>query len=219
MKKTPFLFSLTTLISFFIFSCFILSCKKDSITNKEQETLSESLQSYIQEDITLSIKIKEQFSKADKILRSAEFRNSITAAKNENELKKTLENAGIENSHVIILLLRKKRLNANNFNKENPEFSKLEIKKRNELVNLEFDRVFDKLSNNENKLITERLPSCVTAYQTGVRRCNRNYLTCGVFAGIGFFISPVGGLLAAMYCVVQLSHCSADARDDYLICK
>jgi hypothetical protein len=197
-----------------------LSCTKENTSDlkSDENTIYTNLQSYSKEYINIAIDIDRGFAKNSRISFDEKLKNSLNSAKNETDIKIALENAGVNNSNEIIFLLKKKISIQNNFRKQNPNFYKLDLQKRNELFNEVFDSTLNNFIEAKNTISSLRITSCAGTYNTSVSRCNKTYYKCGGLAIIAAADGIVPGLLVGVFCAWDLSDCKSYALDDYNSC-
>lgn len=201
------------------------AAKKESIIIKNVETLSSII-------IETNVDIQEKLAKNSKIVFDDKFTLALNNSKNENDIKKAFESAGIKNSDEIISILKRQVDAKSQFVKNNPNFYKLNVDKREMLFNKSFDATVSNLSspfrmqtlsNNtfgtSDKYAADPADECIKVYNRQIGRCNRNYWICGGFAVVGAGLTGgLGGLLAAAYCMTDQHYCTGDAKEDLYYC-
>ncbi len=177
------------------------------------------LKEYSEDFLKFSIDIDKEFSKNSKISGDEKFRKEILSAKDESELASIMKNAGVINSLAIIELIKSRIEMQNNFRVENPDFYLLASPERNELFYQQFDLVLDKHFPNLSKYPTTSMISCGSDYNRSISRCNRTFYRCSsaaiLVAAGGFF----PGLVAAVFCMWEITDCRSDANEDFADCK
>lgn len=199
----------------FVFSLFLISCEKDETINEQK--ISQNLKQFSEDFLKQTIEIDNEFAKNRKINLDASFKNTLLLAKTEEDVKMSLKNAGILNSETILKLVKNRINLENNFRTQNPDFYLLDVNKRTDLVNKQYDLVLEnyiaKLSYNA------KTTSCGGDYNRDIGRCNRTYGKCGIVAVIAAAEGLVPGLVVGVFCAWDLSDCRSDALEDYQSCN
>jgi hypothetical protein len=223
----------------FLLLLFITSCSTDSnelsqnAVDKESRIIKniETLSSFI---IESNVDIQEKLAKNGKLAFDEKFTIALNSSKNETDIKKAFEMAGIKDSDAIMSMLKEQINVKKQFVKDNPDFYKLNIDKRNTLFNKSFDAAVTNLSNpfrtqtlkvnsfgtaDKYAYQNDSPGDCIRVYNRQIGRCNRDYAWCGGFAVLGAgFTGGLGGLLGAAYCMTSQYYCNDDAKQDLYYC-
>ncbi len=206
------------LIKFVLISIILFSCSIDNETQKviNEKQIVENLKKYSKDFLQKSIELDQAFAKTPSSKRIISYKTELLNVKNDSEFNQLMTKAGFVNSDEILTLLKKRFELENNFRDQNPDFYIFDIKKRNSLINKEYNIVLEEYISSQNNNIISR--SCASSYNSDVNHCNRDYGKCAITAVIAASGGIWPGLAVGAFCAWDLLDCKSDALEDYEDC-
>lgn len=187
--------------------------QKNNLTSVQRITnLENDLNTFAINHINISNEINDLVNQNSNIDFSKISFNDLEVSKSETDLKISLESAGIQNSDLLIITLKKQIDNFKNNLADNEEFIRLNLSEQNSMI-------INAINNNLSQTDIAGKRSCVQQWKVDGDRCTRNYYWAGGLAVVGTFATGGWGLLGVVGAVAQYHDCLSDALDDYRDCK
>ena len=182
----------SNLIKFVLISIILFSCSNDNETQKviNEKQIVENLKKYSKDFLQKSIELDQAFAKTPSSKRIISYKTELLNVKNDSEFNQLMTKAGFVNSDEILTLL----------------------KKRNSLINKEYNIVLEEYISSQNNNIISR--SCASSYNSDVNHCNRDYGKCAITAVIAASGGIWPGLAVGAFCAWDLLDCKSDALED-----
>ena len=216
-------------VIFVIVTMSLTSCQNESYENAvNKNTTSKDIRNLIVKLSENNIKIDNALAENNNLIFDENVIKFLNAAKNETDIKKSFETAGIKNSDELINLLKEKVNLGKQFMLENPNFYKLDLQKRTILLDKVLDSMFfpnyveskinklGKLSINDKNTIASK--NCAKQYNININRCNGSSLRCSAAAIISASAGIWPGLIGAAFCMWESHDCKIEASEDYRDC-
>ncbi len=166
-------------VIFVIVTMSLTSCQNESYENAvNKNTTSKDIRNLIVKLSENNIKIDNALAENNNLIFDENVIKFLNAAKNETDIKKSFETAGIKNSDELINLLKEKVNLGKQFMLENPNFYKLDLQKRTILLDKVLDSMFfpnyveskmnklGKLSINDKNTIASK--NCAKQYNINI---------------------------------------------------
>lgn len=229
------IFKLFNFVLLFAFFIALQSCNKEDPSATNSDYQGKSTQQNI---ITVLTKLNEnriliakEMDKNEKFVFTTAIQDSLNASKDINNIARILKKEGFQNSEYFASLIEARVQIQKTFQQYNPEFYKLNIQARTQLVNKEIED-FKKINTPvENKTIWtmrasgEETDKCKLVLNSDIKACNSSYDHCvylataqALISGVTSGITLATGYATAIYCEMEKRGCYGHAYEVYNIC-